>query len=238
MARATSFVLATAALLTFPFRTSGQELVHKGMLVSQILARTRMEVFERGDLMHVTVRQSAQSHGFTVSVHAEYIDASGKWQQVPPPKSMIGVVYTSKTFGGLRDYVDVQPTSETTERNVALFMPFDGFSLPEGKDYTVRYVLRTWTLSDKVLSTLALKPYRVHVGRDSDGILVSILDVKPCSALVGSGSKDAGVARPAGIIRLFDTTRGEWECPTGSGQSTGSGQTTGAEDVQPPRERT
>jgi hypothetical protein len=198
---------------------AGQQLVNKGILVTQIMARTRFGVFERGDLVHVTVHQPADNKGFTISVHAEYKDAKGKWQQVPPPKTMLAALYTSGTYGGLRDYVDVDGVSETTDRNFALFMPFDGFALEQGRDCTFRYVVRFWAPrvherdADKQLSHLALEPYRVHVGHDSEGILISTANAKACTFL--AGRKEDPTAQAAGIVRFFDTANGKWECPPG-----------------------
>jgi hypothetical protein len=218
MRRATAgfLVVLAAALSASP--ANGQQLVNKGILVTQILARTRFGVFERGDLVHVTVHQPAGNKGFTLSVHAEFIDASGPWQQVPPPKSMIGALYTSFNYGGLRDYVDVNGVSQATDRNVALFMPFDGFALGQGKDYAFRYVIRLWEprvhesdTADQEITSLRLEPYRVHVGHDAEGNLISIVDAKPCAFLTSEKGKPA--AQPAGIVRFFDTATGKWECP-------------------------
>jgi hypothetical protein len=208
-----------SVVVSFASPANGQQLVNKGILVTQIMARTRFGVFERGDLVHVTVHQPAKNKGFTLSVHAEYTDDAGKWQQVPPPKTMLAALYTSWNYKGLRDYVDVNGVSEAMDRNIALFMPFDGFALSDGKDYTFRYVVRFWQPrvhendDDKEIANLKLEPYRVHVGHDAEGILISIVDVKPCAFLVNSEAKPA--AHAAGIVRFFDTASGKWECPNG-----------------------
>lgn len=229
MLRATAGSLIVVVVASFASVANGQQLVSKGILVTQILARTRFGVFERGDLVHLTVHQPAGNKGFTLSVHAEYVDSAGVWQQVPPPKSMIGQLYTSYNYGGLRDYVDVNPVSQTTDRNVALFMPFDGFALGQGKEYTFRYVVRLWEPrlhegdTDQEIAVLRLEPYRVRVGQDAEGILITIVDVKPCAFL--EGAKEKPPAQPAGIVRFFDTASGRWECPEGkSGARAAAGQ--------------
>jgi hypothetical protein len=212
---ALSLALLVASLTT---TANGQQLTNKGILVSQIMARTRFGVFERGDLVHVTVHQPAGNKGFTLSVHAEYVDGAGKWRQVPPPKNMLAALYTSGNYGGLRDYVDIAGVSEATERNIALFMPFDGFALPQGTDYTFRYVLRLWEPrpdgkdDDKEIAHLSLEPYRVHVGHDSEGILISALNAGPSAVLAGGTGTSA--IRPSGVVRFFDTATGMWESPT------------------------
>jgi hypothetical protein len=221
MRRAIAGFVATLVVATFVSPASGQQLINKGALVTQIMARTRFGVFERGDLVHVTVYQPAGNKGFTLSVHAEYKDAGGKWQQVPPPKSMLAALYTSAKYNGLRDYVDVNGVTEATERNVTCFMPYNGFALEQGKDCTFRYVIRLWEPgvnaqdADKETSHLALEPFRIHVGHDAEGILISMVDVKPCSFLVNGQHKS--VAQAAGPIRFFDAANGKWECPAGGG---------------------
>jgi hypothetical protein len=219
MLRATPLaILLTIATVAPP--AHGQQLVNKGVLVSQILARTRFGVFERGDLVHLTVRQPAGNKGFTLSVHAEYTDPSGKWKQVPPPTNMLAALYTSGNYGGLRDYVDINGVSTATERNIALFMPFNGYALEQGKEYTFRYVARIWAPrpegkeEDKEIAHLELEPYRIRVGHDAEGVLVSAVDVKPCSFLITE--KGAPAAQRAGLIRFFDTTTGKWDCPPSS----------------------
>jgi hypothetical protein len=216
MLRAT-LPLALLAIASLAAPVHGQQLVNKGVVVSQILARTRFGVFERGDLVHVTVRQPAGNKGLTLSVHAEYTDDNGKWQQVPPPKNMLALLYTSGNLGGLRDYVDINGVAEETERNVALFMPFNGYALEQGRDRTVRYVLRLWEPrpekkdDDKEISHVELEPTRVHVGHDAEGILITAVNVKPCSFLITEKGKRP--EQPAGLIRFFDTATGKWECP-------------------------
>ena len=141
MRRVTAAILSLLIVATLVPPVLGQQFVNKGVLVTQIMARTRFGVFERGDLVHVNVFQPAGNKGFTLSVHAEFQDAAGKWKQVPPPKTMLAALYTSGNYGGLRDYVDVNGVAKPTERNVTCFMPFDGFALEQGKDYivSVRY---------------------------------------------------------------------------------------------------
>jgi hypothetical protein len=230
MRRVTAAILSLLIVATLVPPVLGQQFVNKGVLVTQIMARTRFGVFERGDLVHVNVFQPAGNKGFTLSVHAEFQDAAGKWKQVPPPKTMLAALYTSGNYGGLRDYVDVNGVAKPTERNVTCFMPFDGFALEQGKDYTFRYVIRLWQPrvhdrdEDKELGHLALEPYRVHVGQDAEGNLISIVDAKPCPFLVSEKRPQA--AQSAGIVRFFDTADGKWECPDckGAGHSTAARQ--------------
>jgi hypothetical protein len=220
MLRATLPLVFLLTIATLAPPAHGQQLVNKGVLVSQILARTRFGVFERGDLVHVTVRQPAGNKGLTLSVHAEYIDDKGQWQQVPPPKNMLALLYTSGNLKGLRDYVDINGVAETTERNVALFMPFNGYALEQGRDRTVRYVLRLWEPrpegkdDDKEIAHLELEPTRVHVGHDAEGILITAVNIKPCSFLVTEKAKRPD--QTPGLIRFFDTATGKWECPPSS----------------------
>ncbi len=77
MRRATAGFLSVLVVASFASPANGQQLVNKGILVTQILARTRFGVFERGDLVHVTVDQPAGNKGITLSIHAEYIDGAG-----------------------------------------------------------------------------------------------------------------------------------------------------------------
>jgi hypothetical protein len=220
MLRATLPLVSLLAIGLLAPPAHGQQLVNKGVLVSQILARTRFGVFERGDLVHVTVRQPAGNKGITLSVHAEYIDDNGKWQQVPPPKNMLAALYTSGNLGGLRDYVDINGVAEATERNVALFMPFNGYALEQGRDRTIRYVLRIWEArpdgkdDDKEITHLELEPTRVHVGHDAEGILITAVNTKACSFLITEKGKRPEQA--AGLVRFFDTATGKWECPPGN----------------------
>jgi hypothetical protein len=230
MRRVTAAILSLLIVATLVPPVLGQQLVNKGVLVTQIMARTRFGVFERGDLVHVNLFQPAGNKGFTLSVHAEFQDAAGKWKQVPPPKTMLAALYTSGNYGGLRDYVDVNGVAKPTERNVTCFMPYDGFALEQGKDYTFRYVIRLWQPrvhdrdEDKETGHLALAPCRVHVGQDADGNLISIVDAKPCPFLVSE--KKPAAAQSGGIIRFFDTADGKWECPDckGAGHSTAARQ--------------
>jgi hypothetical protein len=220
MVRATLPLVCLLMIASLAPPANGQQLVNKGVLVSQILARTRFGVFERGDLVHVTVRQPAGNKGLTLSVHAEYIDDKGNWQQVPPPKNMLALLYTSGNLGGLRDYVDINGVAEETERNVALFMPFNGYALEQGRDRTVRYVLRLWQPrpdgkeEDKEIAHLELEPTRVHVGHDAEGILITAVNTKPCSFLITEKGKRPEQA--AGLVRFFDTATGKWDCPPGN----------------------
>src|SRR5579862_20039 len=56
MVRATVIFSAVLAVISFAIPANGQQLVNRGILVTQILARTRMGICEKGDLVHVTVR--------------------------------------------------------------------------------------------------------------------------------------------------------------------------------------
>jgi hypothetical protein len=213
--RATILFLSVWSIVSCTPSADAQVLVNKGILVTRILARTRMGTCERGDLVHVTVRQPAGNKGFTVSVHAEYAAGPGKWQPVPPPKSPIGPWYTSANYGGLRDFVDANRVTENTDRNIALFMPFNGFTLEQGKDYDFRYVVRLWNASDKEIGHLDLDPYPVHVGRDRDGIIVSIIKTDACAFLVDPKAQSPSGVHAAGVVRFFNTSTGHWECPEG-----------------------
>ena len=100
-------------------------------------------------------------------------------------------------------------------------MPFDGFALEQGRDCTFRYVLRLWeprpakTVIDKEIGHLELEPYRVHVGHDAEGILISIVNAKPCTFLI-SEKGPPGSDRRHRKVRFFDTATGKWECPRGN----------------------
>jgi hypothetical protein len=51
----------------------------------------------------------------------------------------------------------------------------------------------------------------VHVGHDAEGILISTVNVKPCSFLIKEIANPA--VQSAGVVRFFDTATGKWECP-------------------------
>jgi hypothetical protein len=122
------------------------------------------------------------------------------------PKHPLAAWYTSKKYGGLRDYVDVGPTTVETKRIVSLFVPVDGFAmLLEGKGYDLRYVIRVWDADDRELSAVTLEPYRIEVGVDNGHIALSIVD----------RGKDAEVHGTSELL-LFNTSNGKWLVPDAS----------------------
>jgi hypothetical protein len=201
------FACAACAALSSP--AAAQSLVGTGSLATESLVRTRRvdaqqaAISEKGDVITVMAQQSGGSKGFTISAHPEYRE-KGDWQPVPMPKHPLAAWYTSKKYGGLRDYVDVGPTTVDTRRIVSIFVPVDGFAMLAGKECELRYVLRVWDADDREVTTLTLEPYRVQVGVDNGHIAMSI---------IGGQGKGSAEAHGTSELLLFDTTSGKWRLP-------------------------
>src|SRR5271163_1629309 len=139
-------ILSGALLLSFSSDAWAQTLVGTGSIATESLVRTRRidaqqsAISEKGDVIAVIAQQPAGNKGFTISAHPQYRE-KGDWQPVPMPKHPLAAWYTSKKYGGLRDYVDVGPTTVDSRRIVSLFVPVDGFALLAGKECDLRYVL-------------------------------------------------------------------------------------------------
>jgi hypothetical protein len=197
-------VISCAALAALASSADAQALVGTGSLATESLVRTRRldqnqaAISEKGDVITVVARQPAGDKGFTISAHPEYREKGG-WQPVQMPKHPLAAWYTSKKYGGLRDYVDVGPSLVETRRIVSLFVPVDGFALLAGKECELRYVIRVWDADDRELSSVALDPYRIQVGVDNGHIAVSI--VRGGHAAEAHGTSD---------LLLFDTANGKW----------------------------
>jgi hypothetical protein len=197
-------VISCAALAALASSAHAQALVGTGSLATESLVRTRRldqnqaAISEKGDVITVLAKQPAGDKGFTISAHPEYRE-KGDWQPVQIPKHPLAAWYTSKKYGGLRDYVDVGPSSVETRRIVSLFVPVDGFALLAGKECDLRYVIRVWDADDRELSSVALDPYRIQVGVDNGHIAVSI---------VGGGH--AAEAHGTSGLLMFDTANGKW----------------------------
>lgn len=206
-------VLSCAFLAAFSSRADAQVLVGTGSVATESLVRTRRidaqqsAISEKGDVITVIAQQSAGDKGFTISAHPQYRE-KGDWQPVPMPKHPLAAWYTSKRYGGLRDYVDVGPTTVDTRRIVSLFVPVDGFAMLAGKECDLRYVIRVWDADDRELSSLTLDPYRIQVGVDNGHIAVSVID---------RGSKHAE-AHGTSELLLFDTATGKRLAPKSSAQ--------------------
>jgi hypothetical protein len=205
-------ILSCACLLASSSAADAQTLVGTGSLATESLVRTRRidaqqaAISEKGDVITVLARQPAGNKGFTISAHPQYREKAGDWLPVPMPKHPLAAWYTSKKYGGLRDYVDVGPTRVETTRIVSLFVPVDGFAmLLAGKEYELRYVIRVWDADDRELSAVTLEPYRIQVGVDNGHIALSIVDR-------GKDAEDHGTSD----LLLFDTSNGKWLAPDAS----------------------
>jgi hypothetical protein len=199
-------IFSCAAWVALSSHADAQSLVGTGSLATESLVRTRRidaqqaAISEKGDVITVLAQQPAGSKGFTISAHPQYREKDD-WQPVPMPKHPLAAWYTSKKYGGLRDYVDVGPSTVDTRRIVSLFVPVDGFAQLAGKECDVRYVLRVWDADDREVASLTLEPYRVQVGVDNGHIAMSII-----------GKKGAELHGTSELL-LFDTTSGKWRLP-------------------------
>jgi hypothetical protein len=208
---AAAFVLCAGALACAS-HADAQSLVGTGSIATESLVRTRRldsqqaAISEKGDVITVTADQPAGSKGFAISAHPQYRE-QGDWQPVTMPKHPLAAWYTSKKYGGLRDYVDVGATDAATRRIVSLFVPIDGFATLAGKECDLRYVVRVWDVDDREISSLVLAPFRVRVGVDNGHIALSILDRSPQSTAQPHGTSE---------LRLFDTASGKWLGPDSS----------------------
>jgi hypothetical protein len=207
-------IFSCACLVAPSSSADAQTLVGTGSLATESLVRTRRidtqqaAISEKGDVITVIAHQPAGNKGFTISAHPQYRE-KGDWQPVQMPKHPLAAWYTSKKYGGLRDYVDVGPTSSDTRRIVSLFVPVDGFATLAGKQCDLRYVVRVWDADDRELSSVTLAPYRIQVGVDNGHIAVSILDHAPKHAAEAHGTSE---------LLLFDTANGKWVVPNPSAQ--------------------
>ena len=207
-------IISCASLIVLSSSADAQSLVGTGSLATESLVRTRRidaqqsAISEKGDVITVIAEQPAGNKGFTISAHPQYRE-KGDWQPVPMPKHPLAAWYTSKKYGGLRDYVDVGPTTVDTRRIVSLFVPVDGFAILAGKECDLRYVLHVWDADDREIAGLMLDPYRIQVGVDNGHIAVSIID---------RGMKHAAEAHGTSELLLFDTANGKWRVPNSSAQ--------------------
>jgi len=207
-------IISCASLVVISSSADAQSLVGTGSLATESLVRTRRidaqqsAISEKGDVITVIAQQPAGNKGFTISAHPQYRE-KGDWQPVPMPKHPLAAWYTSKKYGGLRDYVDVGPTTVDSRRIVSLFVPVDGFAMLAGKECDLRYVLHVWDTDDREIAGLTLDPYRVQVGVDNGHIAVSIID---------RGAKHAAEAHGTSELLLFDTASGKWRVPNSSAQ--------------------
>jgi hypothetical protein len=189
-----------------------QTLVGTGSLATESLVRTRRidaqqsAISEKGDVITLIAQQPAGNKGFTISAHPQFRE-KGDWQPVQMPKHPLAAWYTSKKYGGLRDYVDVAGTAVDTRRIVSLFVPIDGFATLAGKECELRYVVRVWDADDREIASVTLESYRVQVGVDNGHIALSILDRGGAQA---HGTSD---------LILFDTANGKWLGPKESAKS-------------------
>jgi hypothetical protein len=207
-------IISCASLIVLSSSADAQSLVGTGSLATESLVRTRRidaqqsAISEKGDVITVIAEQPAGNKGFTISAHPQYRE-KGDWQPVPMPKHPLAAWYTSKKYGGLRDYVDVGPTTVDTRRIVSLFVPVDGFAMLAGKECDLRYVLHVWDADDREIASLMLDPYRIQVGVDNGHIAVSIID---------RGAKHAAEAHGTSELLLFDTANGKWRVSNSSAQ--------------------
>jgi hypothetical protein len=208
---ATAF-FSCACLVALSSAADAQVLVGTGSIATESLVRTRRidaqqsAISEKGDVITVIAQQPAGNKGFTISAHPQYRE-KGDWQPVQMPPHPLAAWYTSKKYGGLRDYVDVAGTTDATRRIVSLFVPIDGFATLAGKECDLRYVVRVWDADDREIAAVTLEPYRIRVGVDNGHIAISILDRGGAQA---HGTSDA---------LLFDTASGKWLGPDPSAKS-------------------
>jgi hypothetical protein len=203
--------ISCACLAALSSPADAQVLVGTGSLATESLVRTRRidaqqsAISEKGDVITVIAEQTAGNKGFTISAHAQYRE-KGEWQPVQMPKHPLAAWYTSKKYGGLRDYVDVGPSAVDTRRIVSLFVPVDGFATLAGKECELRYIVRVWDADDREVGSVTLEPYRVLVGVDNGHIAMSIL----------GGAKHGPEAHGTSELLLFDTANGKWLAPNSS----------------------
>jgi hypothetical protein len=211
---AAAFVLCAGALACAS-HADAQSLVGTGSIATESLVRTRRldgllaAISEKGDVITVMADQPAGNKGLTISAHPQYRE-KGDWQAVTMPKHPLAAWYTSKKYGGLRDYVDIAATDAATRRIVSLFVPIDGFATLAGKECDLRYVVRVWDADDREISSVVLEPFRVRVGVDSGHIALSIL---------GTGPHGTAQAHGTSELRLFDTASGKWLGPDSSAKA-------------------
>jgi hypothetical protein len=204
--------ISCAWMVALSSSADAQTLVGTGSLATESLVRTRRidaqqsAISEKGDVITVIAQQPAGNKGFTISAHPQFRE-KGDWQPVQMPKHPLAAWYTSKKYGGLRDYVDVAGSTVDTRRIVSLFVPIDGFATLAGKECELRYVVRVWDADDREIASVTLEPYRVQVGVDNGHIAISILDRGGAQA---HGTSD---------LLLFDTANGKWLGPNGSAKS-------------------
>src|SRR5271154_5576564 len=195
--------ISCAWLVALSSPADAQTLVGTGSVATESRVRTRRSdpqqsaISEKGDVITVIAQQPAGNKGFTISAHPQFRE-KGDWQPVQMPKHPLAAWYTSKKYGGLRDYVDVAGTTVDTRRIVSLFVPIDGFATLAGKECDLRYVVRVWDADDREISSVVLDPFRVRVGVDNGHIAISILDRGGAQA---HGTSD---------LLLFDTANGKW----------------------------
>jgi len=205
-------LVSCALLLACSASADAQVLVGTGSIATESLVRTRRvdvqqsAISEKGDVVTLIAQQPAGNKGFTISAHPQYRE-KGDWQPVPMPKHPLAAWYTSKKYGGLRDYVDVGPTTVDTRRIVSLFVPVDGFAMLAGKECDLRYVVRLWDADDHELSSVTLEAFHVQVGVDNGHIAVSIISPKHAAEAHGTSQ-----------LHLFDTASGKWLVPNSSAQ--------------------
>jgi hypothetical protein len=204
--------ISCAWMVALSSSANAQTLVGTGSLATESLVRTRRidaqqsAISEKGDVITVIAQQPAGNKGFTISAHPQFRE-KGDWQPVQMPKHPLAAWYTSKKYGGLRDYVDVGPSAVDTRRIVSLFVPVDGFATLAGKECELRYIVRVWDADDREVGSVTLEPYHVLVGVDNGHIAVSILD---------RGAKHGPEAHGTSELLLFDSANGKWLGPNAS----------------------
>jgi hypothetical protein len=210
--KVTVALLSCACLIALSSSADAQTLVGTGSLATESLVRTRRidaekaAISEKGDVITVIAQQPAGNKGFTISAHPQYRE-KGDWQPVQMPKHPLAAWYTSKKYGGLRDYVDVAGSAVDTRRIVSLFVPVDGFATLAGKECDLRYVVRVWDADDHEIASVTLEPFHVQVGVDNGHIAISIL---------GTGPNRAAEAHGTSELLLFNTANGKWLVPDSS----------------------
>lgn len=192
-----------------------QQLKDLGILATGALSRTRVAggEFELGDMMYVTAVQSANTGGMYVSAHMEYNDPQQGWLPVPTAPTPLGNEYRSGKYVGLRDYVRFGAASTNVTRHICLFMPYAAASLPDGRVYERRYVIRLWDSENQEVANTALTPDSVRAEQSDGRLVLTLVRAKTCGSMVDS-THPAPVAesQDTGSVRFFSTSSGKWVC--------------------------
>ncbi len=193
------------------------KLVGRGMLATETASRTRLggDRFYVGDLMYVQVVCPPNIGEIYVSAHMEYQNRSGEWVPVPTKDTSLGEAYTSGRYPGLRDYVFLKEVSDSTQRQISFFMPYDAANLRSGT-YARRYVIRLWNQDGEDIEQTVLKPEDVSVNNNSGKTTIKVVSCKACCPVARNSTGKALTPEPqvvkTGTIQFFDAESGSPVC--------------------------